>query len=217
MLKRTKGFVSLAAAIALMLGLCSCSGKPETDPSTTADPAGIGAQAETGENNTAKDIAPESGTPETAAEEAGTAEKAGTAAQTEKTTKKTDASNANVSVAGFIWPVPGYTQLSSPYSTQYKRISIKADFGAKVVACATGKITKIYNKDDESKTTCAVLTCANGYVIEYIAANFSVKVGDVVARGDSIGFIGRYGTGPHLNISATKDGASIDPATIIKP
>ena len=41
--------------------------------------------------------------------------------------------------------------------------------------------------------------------------------GDVVARGDSIGFVGRYGTGPHLNISATKDGASIDPATIIKP
>lgn len=37
MLKRTKGFVSLVAAIALMLGLCSCSGKPETDPSTTAD------------------------------------------------------------------------------------------------------------------------------------------------------------------------------------
>ena len=66
--------------------------------------------------------------------------------------------------------MPGYTQLSSPYSTQYKRISIKADFGAKVVA-----------------------------------------------RGDSIGFVGRYGTGPHLNISATKDGASIDPATIIKP
>ena len=204
MLKRTKGFVSLVAAIALMLGLCSCSGKPETDPSTTADPAGIGAQAETGENNTAKDIAPESGA-------------ADTAAQTEKTTKKTDASNANVSAAGFIWPVPGYTQLSSPYSTQYKRISIKADFGAKVVACATGKITKIYNKDDESKTPCAVLTCANGYVIEYSAANFSVKVGDVVARGDSIGFVGRYGTGPHLNISATKDGASIDPATIIKP
>ena len=75
MLKRTKGFVSLAAAIALMLGLCSCSGKPETDPSTTADPTGIGAQAETGENTTAKDIAPESGAPETAAEEADTAEK----------------------------------------------------------------------------------------------------------------------------------------------
>ena len=76
MLKRTKGFVSLAAAIALMLGLCSCSGKPETDPSTTADPAGIGAQAETGENNTAKDIAPESGAPETAAKEASTAKEA---------------------------------------------------------------------------------------------------------------------------------------------
>ena len=170
MLKRTKGFVSLAAAIALMLGLCSCSGKPETDPSTTADPTGLGAQAETGENTTAKDIVPESGAPETAAKEASTAKEASAAAQTEKATKKTDASNANVSAAGFIWPVPGYTQLSSPYSTQYKRISIKADFGAKVVA-----------------------------------------------RGDSIGFVGRYGTGPHLNISATKDGASIDPATIIKP
>lgn len=86
MLKRTKGFVSLAAAIALMLGLCSCSGKPETDPSTTADPTGIGAQAETGENNTAKDIAPESGAPETDAEEANTVKEAGTAAQTEKAT-----------------------------------------------------------------------------------------------------------------------------------
>lgn len=215
MLKRTKGFVSLAAAIALMLGLCSCSGKPETDPSTTADPTGIGAQAETGENTTAKDIAPESGAPETAAEEANTVKEAGTAAQTEKATKA--ANDVNVSAAGFIWPVPGYTELSSPYSTQYKRISIKADFGAKVVACATGKITKIYNKDDESKTPCAVLTCDNGYVIEYSAAKFSVKQGEYVSRGDDMGFIGRYGTGPHLNISATKDGASIDPATIIKP
>lgn len=215
MLKRTKGFVSLVAAIALMLGLCSCSGKPETDPSTTADPTGIGAQAETGENTTAKDIAPESGAPETAAKEASTAKEARAAAQTEKATKEANA--ANVSAAGFIWPVPGYTQLSSPYSTQYKRISIKADFGAKVVACATGKITKIYNKDDESKTPCAVLTCDNGYVIEYSAAKFSVKQGEYVFRGDDMGFIGKYGTGPHLNISATKDGVSIDPATIIKP
>lgn len=106
MLKRTKGFVSLVAAIALMLGLCSCSGKPETDPSTTADPAGIGAQAETGENNTAKDIAPESGAPETAAEEANTAKESGTAAQTEKATKKTDASNANVSAPDSSGPCP---------------------------------------------------------------------------------------------------------------
>ena len=118
MLKRTKGFVSLAAAIALILGLCSCSGKPETDPSTTADPTGIGAQAGIGENTTANDIAHESGAPETAAEEANTAKEASAAAQTEKATKKTDASNANVSAVGFIWPEPGYTQLSSPYSTQ---------------------------------------------------------------------------------------------------
>ena len=194
MLKRTKGFVSLAAAIALMLGLCSCSGKPETDPSTTADPTGIGAQAETGENTTAKDIAPESGAPETAAKEANA---------------------ANVSAAGFIWPVPGYTQLSSPYSTQYKRISIKADFGAKVVACASGRITKLYTNEYDSP--CAVLTCDNGYVIEYSAAKFSVKQGEYVSRGDDMGFIGKYGTGPHLNISATKDGVSVDPATIIKP
>lgn len=123
----------------------------------------------------------------------------------------------NVSAAGFIWPVPGYTQLSSPYSTQYKRISIKADFGAKVVACASGRITKIYNKDDESKTPCAVLTCDNGYVIEYSAAKFSVKQGEYVSRGDDMGFIGKYGTGPHLNISATKDGVSVDPTTVIKP
>lgn len=216
MLKRTKGFVSLAAAIALMLGLCSCSGKPETDPSTTADPTGIGAQAETGENTTAKDIAPESGTPESAAEEASTAEKASVAAPTEKTTKDKN-NHVNVSAAGFIWPVPGYTQLSSPYSTQYKRISIKADFGAKVVACASGRITKIYNKDDESKTPCAVLTCDNGYVIEYSAAKFSVKQGEYVSRGDDMGFIGKYGTGPHLNISATKDGVSVDPTIVIKP
>lgn len=215
MLKRTKGFVSLAAAIALMLGLCSCSGKPETDSSTAADPTGIGAQAETGENTTAKNIAPESGAPETAAKEASTAEKASTAAPTEKTTKGKN-NHANVSAAGFIWPVPGYTQLSSPYSTQYKRISIKADFGAKVIACASGRITKIYNKDDESKTPCAVLTCDNGYVIEYSAAKFSVKQGEYVSRGDDMGFIGKYGTGPHLNISVTKDGVSIDPATIIK-
>ena len=216
MLKRTKGFVSLAAAIALMLGLCSCSGKPETDPSTTADPTGIGAQAETGENTTAKDIAPESGVPETAAEEADTAEKASTAAPTEKTTKGKN-NHVNVSAAGFIWPVPGYTQLSSPYSTQYKRISIKADFGAKVVACASGRITMIYNNDEVSNTPCVVLTCVNGYVIEYSAAKFSVKQGEYVSRRDDMGFIGNYGTGPHLNISATKDGVSSDPATIIKP
>ena len=151
---------------------------------------------------------------ETAAEEANTTKEASTAAPTEKTTKGKN-NHVNVSAAGFIWPVPGYTQLSSPYSTQYKRISIKADFGAKVVACASGRITKLYTNEYDSP--CAVLTCDNGYVIEYSAAKFSVKQGEYVSRGDDMGFIGKYGTGPHLNISATKDGVSVDPATIIKP
>ena len=62
-----------------------------------------------------------------------------------------------------------------------------------------------------------MLTCDNGYVIEYSAAKFSVKQGEYVSCGDDMGFIGKYGTGPHLNISATKDGVSVDPATIIKP
>lgn len=213
MFKRTKGFVSLAAAIILMLGLCSCSGKTETDPSTTTDPTGTGVQAQTGETTEANDIANESGTPESASEEANAATKANASAQTEQTTKAER--NVNVSAAGFIWPVPGYNEISAQYSSQYKRISIKADFGAKVVACASGKITKMYTNDYD--TPCAVLTCDNGYVIEYSAAKFSVKEGDSVARGDSIGFIGSYGTGPHLTLSATKDGASVNPTTVIKP
>ena len=100
---------------------------------------------------------------------------------------------------GFVWPIPGYTTLSSKFgkrvaptsgaSSFHYGIDIPAPENTKLIAINDGKIT-----------FCAFLG-AGGYTITlsfdnykisycHVSPNFIVNVGDFVEQGQVIGYVG---------------------------
>lgn len=100
---------------------------------------------------------------------------------------------------GFVWPIPGYTSISSPFgkrnaptsgaSSFHYGTDIPAPEGTKLIAIADGQIT-----------FCSFLG-AGGYTITlsfdnfkvsycHVSPNFIVSVGDFVKQGQVIGCVG---------------------------
>lgn len=100
---------------------------------------------------------------------------------------------------GFIWPIPGFTSISSPFgkrnaptsgaSSFHYGIDIPAPEGTSLIAIANGQIT-----------FCSFLG-AGGYTITlsfdnfkisycHVSPNFIVSVGDFVKEGQIIGHVG---------------------------
>lgn len=142
---------------------------------------------------------------------------------------------------GFVWPIPGYTRISSPFgkrtsptsgaSSSHSGIDIPAPQGSKFIAVADGEIT-----------FCQFLG-AGGYTITlsfdnlkvsycHCDPNFIVSVGDKIKQGQVIGCVGPknvYGvkgnqyfdsngkptngatTGPHLHFGIRVDGKYMNP------
>lgn len=109
----------------------------------------------------------------------------------------------------FIWPVPGYTYILKKYmSNGSKSISVRAVYGANVVAPADGVVVKISKNGSEDFVI--TIKHENGFVSEYSGVDPSIKNGDAVKRGDKIGAV-KNSYIPHLTITLYKDGAAIDP------
>ena len=96
------------------------------------------------------------------------------------------------------------------------------DFGAAagtaVCAAADGTVYTILEDDTMGMTI--VLRHENGYVTTYssLAENLTVKVGDTVQLGQTIGYVGcsallETALGDHLHFSVSCDGVSLDPET----
>lgn len=100
---------------------------------------------------------------------------------------------------GFVWPIPGYTSISSPFgkrnaptsgaSSFHYGTDIPAPEGTKLIAIADGQIT-----------FCSFFG-AGGYTITlsfdnfkvsycHVSPNFIVSVGDFVKQGQVIGYVG---------------------------
>ena len=92
----------------------------------------------------------------------------------------------SVNPNGFVWPIPGYTSISSPFG---KRISptagassfhygcdIPAPQGTKLIAITDGTITLSFS--NFKVTYC------------HVDPNFIVSVGDSVKQGQVIGYVG---------------------------
>lgn len=100
---------------------------------------------------------------------------------------------------GFVWPIPGYTSISSNFgkrtaptsgaSSFHYGVDIPAPEGTKLIAIADGEIT-----------FCSFLG-AGGYTITlsfdnykvtycHVSPNFIVSVGDFVEEGQVIGYVG---------------------------
>ena len=140
---------------------------------------------------------------------------------------------------GFVWPIPGYTRISSPFgkrtsptsgaSSSHSGIDIPAPQGTKFIAVADGEITFCQFLGAGGYT---ITLSFDNFKISYCDPNFIVSVGNKVKQGQVIGCVGPknvYGvkgnqyfdsegkptngatTGPHLHLGIRIDGNYTNP------
>lgn len=127
----------------------------------------------------------------------------------------------------YVWPVNG--TVITPHSTDklvYNRtmadwrihegLDVAAEQGTEVLAIAGGTVAEIY--DDDRYGTTVVLDHRNGIQSSYsnLAEVPTVAVGDTVMAGEILGSVGstalwEAGEQPHLHLSMTVNGESVDP------
>ncbi len=120
-----------------------------------------------------------------------------------------------------LWAVSEYYRLSSDFGAEYTvygeaktndGIDIPAPLGTPVYAAADGSV--ILPESDWSLGTVVTLDIGKGMTVQYgnLSAR-SVNEGQIVKRGETIGYVGSTGnsTGNHLHFSLTKDGTAVDP------
>lgn len=127
----------------------------------------------------------------------------------------------------FVWPVVGAVEM--PYSVTaliynttmsdwrtHDGLDIAAPLGEKVMAAASGSIANVYT--DQLYGTTVVIDHGSGLCSVYanLAELPTVKAGDAVLAGETIGAIGttalcEIGEPTHLHFAMTLDGASVDP------
>ena len=124
------------------------------------------------------------------------------------------------------WPVPTNRYVSSHYGYRnifgYKEfhtgIDIPAPRNTNIIASNSGFVTTAtYSNSGYGNRV--IIDHGGGYKTLYAHCNsLNVKVGDFVALGDVIAFVGTTGlsTGNHLHFEIRKDGSTIDPYPYIK-
>ena len=124
------------------------------------------------------------------------------------------------------WPVPTNRYVSSHYGYRnifgYKEfhtgIDIPAPRNTNIIASNSGFVTTAtYSNSGYGNRV--IIDHGGGYKTLYAHCNsLNVKVGDFVAQGDVIAFVGTTGlsTGNHLRFEIRKDGSTVDPYPYIK-
>ncbi len=142
---------------------------------------------------------------------------------------------------GFVWPIPGYTKISSPFgkrtsptsgaSSSHSGVDIPAPPGSKFIAVHDGEITF---REFLGAGGYTITLSFDNYKVSYCHCdpNFIVNVGDKIKQGQVIGCVGPknvYGvkgnqyydsegnptngatTGPHLHLGIRIDGKYVNP------
>lgn len=151
-----------------------------------------------------------------------------------------------ISDSEYVWPTPGYTTITSYFgkrtsptagaSSFHKGIDIGAPQGSNLIAITSGKITFASFLGGGGYT----ITLSNDSMkITYchVSPTYIVKVGDIVEKGQIIGYVGPknvYGvignpytdeqgrptngatTGPHLHLGIRLNNQYIDPLSLFK-
>jgi murein DD-endopeptidase MepM/ murein hydrolase activator NlpD len=126
-----------------------------------------------------------------------------------------------------VWPTPGYTYITSPFSIrkhpitgvvkQHTGVDIGAANLSKIVATGTG--TVILAGWYGAYGNAVILDHGNSVSSLYgHMSSMAVKNGDTVLAGQTIGYVGStgYSTGPHLHFEIRIDGVSTDPMAYFK-
>lgn len=139
--------------------------------------------------------------------------------------QSTQSSNDNVRPqignSGMMWPVTGYTHISSPYGNRYhpilktmrfhSGIDIPAPIGTPARAAKSGTVIMAASMSGYGN----VVMIDHGDIVTVYAHNsvLKVRVGQHVNQGDVVSLIGNTGlsTGPHLHFEVRVNGATQNP------
>lgn len=125
---------------------------------------------------------------------------------------------------GFVWPLPGYTRISSDYgyrgdpfgqtsNTEFHNgIDIPAPTGTPIVAAADGEVAWAWRSSTAGNWV--GIDHGNGlYTVYMHMSAFAVSAGQSVSAGEVIGYVGSTGrsTAPHLDFSVRLNGAYVNP------
>ena len=130
--------------------------------------------------------------------------------------------NNVVSESGFMWPLPGYYNLSSLFAGRihpitgkpqhHTGIDIPAPSGTDILAAKSGVVTtSTYNN---SYGNYVVVSHSDGTSTLYAhMSRRGVSKGEVVSQGQTIGYVGTTGssTGNHLHLEVRVNGSRVDP------
>jgi murein DD-endopeptidase MepM/ murein hydrolase activator NlpD len=130
---------------------------------------------------------------------------------------------------GFLmWPVDG--SVTSPFGYRvhpiyhYWGLHDGTDFGAPcgspMRAAAAGKVIERYYSSTYGNRLYVYVGKVNGHSITVVynhATGYRVSVGDTVARGETVGYVGSTGwsTGCHLHFTVLRDGRAVDPMSYL--
>lgn len=134
----------------------------------------------------------------------------------------------NVSVGGYIWPLPGYSNISSGFgyrsdpftgqSTYHSGIDIPAPSGTPIVAAASGQVA--WANYSTTAGNWIGIDHGNGvYTVYMHMSALLVSAGQNVSQGQTIGLVGTTGssTGNHLHFSVRLNGAYTSPLSYVSP
>ena len=130
------------------------------------------------------------------------------------------------SAAGFIWPAPGNTRITSEYGWRihptmgvnkfHSGIDIATPSGVPIVAAAAGTVvTATYNT---GYGYYVVVSHGNGLSTLYAHhSSISVSVGQKVSQGQQLALSGSTGfsTGPHLHFEVLVNGSTVNPISYL--
>lgn len=124
---------------------------------------------------------------------------------------------------GLIWPIPGYTRISSYYgkrtaptsgaTTSHSGVDIPAPEGTKLIAVCDGQITYTGFLGGGGYTI--TLTSGNKkFTYCHVSPNYIVHTGDYIYQGDLIGYVGpKYVYGVSGNQYSDENGIPTNGAT----
>jgi len=141
--------------------------------------------------------------------------------------------NNTISSSGYIWPVPGFYNLTSLWDedrgeSNHGALDIASGGieGANVIAARAGTVWSanndcIHNWGKDSSCGCGggygnyvMIDHGDGYMTVYAhMSSITVSVGDYVQAGQLLGFVGStgYSTGAHLHFETRYDGVKYNP------
>lgn len=140
---------------------------------------------------------------------------ADTSATPQKTSIKTAAPVEGQTVAVYAMDSLTYNETTRDWRV-HNGIDIAAEAGTEVRAAADGEVYTVY--EDEAMGMTVVIRHEGGYTTKYssLAEEVSVKAGDQVTMGQTIGTVGNTALmesaiGEHIHFSVTCDGETINP------